>query len=154
MKYISVKQRMSLGFASAANFDELAGSNVFFLTSMGIVSGKLLREGKEEGPNQENSKSPEKITKEITKGLVNGVIGSFEEACLEEKEDFERPQKDGFLLLEDVKIFNGANISNESPSITAPTLVLFIDQIAGIFVRPVSPPISPADMPARMPAQE
>ena len=133
MDQISLKHAISCSFAGIVDMEEMKGHVVYFLTPIGLVSGKPLSLAEIGEVNESN------VSEFILSSVLKGAW-KYVDDKMEKNQDLTRSPEDGFIILKDVCI-RPMDLSSTS---STPVLVLFIDQIIGAFVGSASYQTSPA----------
>lgn len=106
----TLKKQIILGLAKAPDLDALKGNTLILVTPLGVISGSLCDEN-----SVGKDVAGEAFLLALTKKLAEGFG----------KENIEG--NDGYLLLSDVKVQTGGNVTYNLPH-----LVVFYDQIIGV----------------------
>lgn len=103
----SLKKIMCTNYAVLSSLEKMKGNKVFFLTPLGIISGRYMSSEPDEN---------KLCLATLTKGFFNSIPEDAREAN----------GNDGYILLEDVEVAHGSSVSR------FPELMIFFDQIIGV----------------------
>lgn len=108
----TLKKKIICGLAEIANTDAVKQNEIIITTALGLISGKIY--------TGEDAKAEPAGEWSIGK-FVPQTVGNYNPANID--------GNDGFLVLKDVAIRTGANITFKVPN-----LIVFYDQIIGVTI--------------------
>jgi hypothetical protein len=126
MEYRSLKAIVCQNFAQAPTTEILSKNQVCFLTPMGVVSGTVMPpvEKSDTLSEEQRDRAAEIVTREIVKESIKMLDEMLKDP------NVERPAKDSLIMLENAQIRS----VDLSTSFTVKSLILFTDQILGVFL--------------------